>query len=161
MKKMVTALVGAFLVFGVLTAGDPPPDAKAVKGEMDKLQGTWKVMSAKAAGKDYPPAALGMDQITFKGDKMILKRGDKEIGTWGFRVDPRGKPPQMDWVPPGDKASWPGIYELKGDELRLCFPLAPKKGQKVKVTISRPENFETKGKPIFLLVARRVKTETK
>jgi uncharacterized protein (TIGR03067 family) len=161
MKKMVTAPVGVLLVFGVLTAGDPPPDAKAVKEQTDKLQGAWKVMSADVAGKDVPPASMGMDQILFKGDKMILKKGDKEIGTWGFRVDPRSKPPQMDWLRLDDNASWPGIYELKGDELRLCFPLAPKKGQKAKVTISRPENFETKGKPIFLLVARRVKPETK
>ena len=39
-------------------------------------------------------------------------------------------------------------FALDGDELKLCFPLLPKKGEKDPPPIARPDGFDTKEKPV-------------
>jgi hypothetical protein len=46
-----------------------------------------------------------------------------------------------------------GIYEVRDDEFLLCIPMAQ---PKVRFENKRPENFDTKGKLIALLRAKRV-----
>jgi uncharacterized protein (TIGR03067 family) len=156
MKRMLQVSVGVLLALGVLPAGDAQPVSKAAKEEMAKLQGTWKVISWQAAGKDIPFGERV--QVVVKGDTMALVADGKQAKAWTFSVDPSRKPKAMDWVIGEEKAPIPAIYALEGDDLRICFPLLPKKGQKTEVKITRPESFETKDKPFGLFVLKREKS---
>jgi hypothetical protein len=72
----------------------------------------------------------------------------------------------MDWINLQQKEAppLPGIYELTGDQLRMCFPLLPKKGVKpedlpkeLQQPPARPTTFDTQGKYTLTLVAQREK----
>jgi uncharacterized protein (TIGR03067 family) len=136
-------------------AADKPDDA--AKDEMKKLEGTWAVVSVeamgKAADKEKDPVP---QQVVFKDDKITLKMRDGDGPTFVFAVDPGQKPKAMNWIKEADGSHIGGIYSLDGDELKLCFPLVPKE-RKEGETLKRPENFDTKDKPVMLLTAKREK----
>ena len=155
MRRMLLASAGVLLGVGLLGAGDAQPGTKAAKEEMAKLQGTWKVVAAQMAGKDFPD--FKKLQLVINRDTMALKASGMDVKSWTFTVDPSRKPKAMDWIMGEEKASLPAIYSLEGDDLRICFPLLPKKGQKAEFKLTRPESFETKDKPFGLFVLKREK----
>jgi hypothetical protein len=68
---------------------------------------------------------------------------------------PSQKPKSMDWIKK-DGSAIGGIYELDGDDLKICFPLAPserKKGDR----LNRPAGFDAKENPVMLLTVQREK----
>jgi uncharacterized protein (TIGR03067 family) len=147
MKNLVLVVVAVLLL-----AADKDPK----KGD-NKLQGTWQVTSAKARGKNVPLESLGIERIKIKGDKITLLKGAKVVKTFGLSLDPSKKPKWMNWI--YEKGvSLPGIYALKGKVLRICVPMLPRKGTKLKIVIKRPKDFDTQGKPVMLLVAKRSKS---
>ena len=98
-----------------------------------------------------------MDQ-TAQGPKEIVIKGDEFQGlspNVKFRIDPAQKPATLDLIDKGDpKKIVPLIYELKGDELKIVFPLVQAgKGE----TPKRPDGFQTKDKPLALITAKREK----
>lgn len=151
-------LVVALLVAGVAVAQGKKADDKAVKEEMKKLEGTWTATATEMSGKAFKPKETGMEQVRIKGGQMTFLAGGKEVAKFEISVDPSKKPKQMNWVKDRRLQSLPCIYELKGDELKICFPLLPGKDTKVKVEIKRPEGMETKGKPAGLIVLKRGKS---
>jgi hypothetical protein len=70
-------------------------------------------------------------------------------------LGPRKVPRAVDLVR-GDKESLPCIYELKDDELKLAMPLVPR-DRKPEEPLARPASFDTKDKPVLVLIARRSK----
>jgi uncharacterized protein (TIGR03067 family) len=117
MKKVqFSAAVLALAAASALTADDAK-DRKA-------LHGRWVLVSATHNGKDAPKDdAVGKAVLTFDGDVMTMTVGDFK-GTAKFKLDPTKTPPQIDMVPQegSDKGKTVrGIYEVKGDTLRLCF----------------------------------------
>ena len=155
MNSMLLASAGVLLGLGVLSAGNAQPGTKAAKEEMARLQGTWKVVAAEMAGKDFPD--FKKLQLVINRDTMALKASGMEVKSWKFTVDPSRKPKTMDWLMGEEKAPVPAIYSLEGDDLRICFALLPKKGQKTEFKLTRPESFETKDKPLGLFVLKREK----
>jgi uncharacterized protein (TIGR03067 family) len=140
-RMMVIPMLALFL------AAAAPKD-EAVKKELKKLQGTWKVIRFEAGGKDE----------TAKGPKEIVIKGDELRGlapNVKFRIDPAKKPKTLDLIDKGDpKRIFPLIYELKDDELKIVIPLVRAgKGEAPK----RPDSFETKDKPLALITAKREK----
>ena len=130
-----------------LLAADAPKE-DAVQQEVQKLQGTWKVVKFEAGG---------MDQ-TANGPKEIVVKGDEFRGlapNAKFTIDPSKEPKALDLVDKDDaKKVFPLIYELSGDELKIAFPLvAAGKGEQPK----RPDGFQTKDKPVALITAKREK----
>jgi uncharacterized protein (TIGR03067 family) len=119
------------------------PDAKnskheaQVKEEIDKLQGTWAIVSLEVEG-------MKMKETVFKGSKIILNgtafttlsMGATYKGT--FTVDPTATPKTIDMnftegPEAGNKSL--GIYELDGDTWKLCLSVGAKE---------RPKAFATK-----------------
>lgn len=135
----------------VLRADDN--DAKAA--EIKKLQGTWKVKSGEFSGKALTPPELGIDTLVVAGEKMTLKLGEKEVASYPFELFPDRKPKGMVWTKEqdGKKATHPLIYEIDGATLKICFPMLGKKAPAEAPTA--PENFDTKGKPLGLIVAEK------
>jgi uncharacterized protein (TIGR03067 family) len=88
-------------------------------------------------------------QLVFKGKTVTHKTKDnEEYGT--FTADPKKK--TFDLTPsdgPKEGTTLKGIYQLKGDELKMCFQPEGK---------DRPKDFTTeKGSGNVLLILKRVK----
>jgi uncharacterized protein (TIGR03067 family) len=95
-------------------------DAKA-------MQGVWKPVTAVLGGKPMPPPVVtaitlmltnGMYNVTVEGE-----RSDK--GT--VKLDTAATPRQMSITGtngPNLGKTFPAIYELKGDTLRICYDLS-------------------------------------
>src|SRR4051794_37076477 len=113
-----TSATAALLLWcGIAGAGD---DARR---ESKLLEGTWKITAAEVGGRKVESAKLGVDQIAFAGDRVILKNGGKDVATHAFTLDPARKPKQMNWREEKGRTAVPLIYELDGDTLKLCRPL--------------------------------------
>jgi uncharacterized protein (TIGR03067 family) len=141
------------LLLGACCAA-PAQDKDANAAEVKKLQGTWKITSGEFMGKTMTPKELGIDTIVIADTKMRLKNGDREVALYSFALFPDRKPKEMVWTKDGAKGGkLPAIYELDGTKLKLCFPLLMK--TPLKEAPKPPASFETKGKPLGMLVAEK------
>jgi len=136
-----------------LAAGRLVPAARAddadVKKGLEKLQGTWKVESITVGGNKAPKEAAEKITLVVAGDKITVKDGEKnEEAT--IKIDPTKKPPTIDFTPVKDvKNTALGLYELDGDNLKLCW---------IKDGKARPTAVESKeGSEVVLFVLKREK----
>jgi uncharacterized protein (TIGR03067 family) len=95
----------------------------AVKEEMKHLNGVWDRVSYTVDGKEFPlPEGKKLHTVIQDG-KFTSKLDDKVIGGGTFTIDPTAKTPTIDLVyDAGDNKgkTFLAIYELKGDDLRVC-----------------------------------------
>ena len=143
----------ALLAFtSVLVAADAPDDA--VKKEKQKLEGTWIVQTAKASGSGSASKVEDLKgaKMVFAGDKFKIVADGKEEEV-SYTIDPTKSPKELDVVAgKGDKKIISrGIYELNGDELKLCVGIASESATKTssgsvveKVDSVRPKDFDAK-----------------
>lgn len=90
------------------------------------LQGEWDLVSAESNGESPPPGLLDGAKFVFSGDKLTL------LGKEGtFNLDARKDPRQIDFN--RGKTRQIGIYDLRGDSLKLC----------VGPSDDRPKEFKT------------------
>jgi uncharacterized protein (TIGR03067 family) len=99
-------------------------DKEAVEKELKQLQGTWKQVSIESNGQKEGFAKGMAPRFTIRGDRYTVEAGGKVLERGTLKVDPATKPRQSDLIVM-DGASkvktYPGIYEITGDELRTCF----------------------------------------
>lgn len=96
---------------------DSPDDA--LKKELESLGRAWVVESQIVDGKkvDAMPAMT----IRFTGDKVVMTMGDMTM-KGSVKLDLTKNPKQINFEmqrPDGTKQATVGIYELKGDELKI------------------------------------------
>lgn len=118
----------------------------AAKKDFAKLQGTWVVTAAEQDGK-------ALDRL--QGGKLVIKDQNFHIKTASgtemkgdLQLDPAKKPTHMDWMHQEGllrEKTWQGIYELDGDDLKLCYAEADS-GK------DRPGEFKTEADSKRLLV---------
>ena len=135
MRATVLCIV-AVTVF--IAAGMSPGDVGKDPGAevLKKIQGKWQFITHEMNGKEATPEELKKMTITFKGDKWAVREGDKVIQAGTHKFDPTKKPGHLDAVvtegeDKGNKML--GIYEFKGDKIRVCFDLKGKE---------RPKSFK-------------------
>jgi len=141
-----TALL--LLPLGLLAAEGPGDEAKK---ELIKLQGTWTVVRVEEGGKSLPAATTKTWSLIVAGGKYHFRPGSDSIeGT--YHLEPGHKPKWLDATRTNgtDKGKvLKGIYELNGDELKMCFG-APGDGK-------RPTDFSTEAGGQRLYVFKRAK----
>src|SRR5204862_7126978 len=91
-------------------------DDNAAKGDKEKIQGTWSVVSGKRGGKAIPEESAKNIQLVIAGDKFTIKNKDR-VREFTFKLYPDKKPKAIDVDMGGTVGE--GIYQLDGDTLKL------------------------------------------
>ena len=125
-------------------AADPPEDAKAV-------QGSWAPTKADLGGQP-------MTETVLKSISLKLDHGKYEVSVGGqpdkgtYTLDSTSKPKSMTITGtegPNQGKTFPAIYELKGDTLRICYDLSG---------VKRPAEFKSiPGTKLYLVTYNRKK----
>jgi uncharacterized protein (TIGR03067 family) len=145
----LVATAGLLATATVLSGGEK-------KGDQERLQGTWRAVSAEQRGKDDPNA--GQHTLTFTGGKFTIKRSDKLMAEGTFKLDSSKTPKTIDMTITkmesandekykGKTAQ--GIYELTKGQLKWCSA-EPGSGQ-------RPKEFATAGTTHMCVTPEREK----
>jgi uncharacterized protein (TIGR03067 family) len=124
------------------------------KDELKKLEGTWEIVLLEGGGKEVPKGKGAPEKLTIKDGKMTGFGPEIRLST-----DATKKPKwlSMTFTREGKDATVNAIYELNGEELKICLPLAPAKGSGAVFENKRPESFDTKDKAEMLIKAKRIK----
>jgi uncharacterized protein (TIGR03067 family) len=136
---------------GLLLAADKPPEPAAQK-DLERLQGTWNLVSAKKDGQPLAAEKVERTTIVFEGNTFRFPGLAEDVtskeGT--VRLDATKKPKRMD-ATSTDGEVMLGIYELEEDRYKVCFAPAGK---------PRPGAFTSQpGSGYILQVWQRKKTE--
>jgi uncharacterized protein (TIGR03067 family) len=127
-------------------------DKTDVEKELRKFQGVWTIESMESGGKKIPAEAMKDVTLIFEGDKYTVKNGKDVIQVGTQKLDASKSPKTLDGTVTegfGKGAVMPGIYEIDGDTLKVCFDEAGKK---------RPTEFKTaSGSQTTLVVYKRAK----
>ena len=126
-------------------AADPPDDAKAV-------QGNWKPVKAELAGQPMTEDVLNSISLKLDNGKYeVFVGANPDKGT--YTLDSATKPKSMTITGtegPNAGKTFPALYELKGDTLRICYDLSGAK---------RPTEFKTIADTKLYLVTYHRKKE--
>ncbi|MBN9119471.1 MAG: TIGR03067 domain-containing protein [Planctomycetes bacterium] len=121
-------------------------DEEAAKKEQKALQGTWKVVAAEQDGDPLDRIVGGT--LTIKDNNFTIKTAGGTELKGDLTLDPAKAPKHINLVhqdgPLKDK-TWQGIYELKGDTIKLCYAEADSEKD-------RPTEFKTLKKSRLLLI---------
>src|SRR4051812_40451373 len=118
----VAALLLALPAGLLLSTGDA---ADAARGDLARLQGTWRRVSAEVNGKQAPEEELRAARLTVSGDRYTL-RGEGPPRQGVFKLDPATTPKQLDIVSaagPNKGKTLRAIYKLEGDSFTYCVAL--------------------------------------
>ena len=133
MRRLPWVMLAVGLWLGAAAAQDEP-----AKKELDRVQGTWKLLNVEADGEKQPEEFRKNGELVIKGTKYTLRiPNTTEEGT--LRLDPAAKPTTVDFtIESGDDKGKTqlGIYKLDGNRLTFCVG---KPGEK-----DRPKEFTTK-----------------
>jgi len=130
LEKLAAALLalGAIALVLLLLRSKPEPTAPVLKDELD---GTWKVDQFTFNGQEFPAGDLRM---AFGGGTWRLLSEQGQALSASYRSDATKGPKAVDLIlQPG--RTWPGIYTIEGDRLKLCYNT----GDDV-----RPTSFDTR-----------------
>jgi len=135
---------GGIVVLTLLAASAdarPTPDGD--------LQGVWKPVQVELGGIPLPEAVLAPLRLELrKGTYVVTGAESPDKGT--YAVDDSKSPKTMDVTGtdgPNKGKTFPAIYELDGDTLRICYDLSGK---------ARPKEFKTeKRTKLYLAIYKR------
>jgi RNA polymerase sigma factor (sigma-70 family) len=126
---LATALLGYRLVAAdnasaTATQGSKEPSAEKDGGKAkspkdeEAIQGTWVLVKLEQVNAQ-PQDPKGTFKVVIAGDKIVFP--DKSEAT--FKLDPTREPKRIEFIVAkgGRAATAPGIYSLRGDELKYCL----------------------------------------
>ena len=131
-------------------------EKKVIDDDAKKLQGTWSAVSIEWAGGKNTEEVVKKVKFVFKEDALTIEGGSvpdpkengKRFGVKSFKIDPSKTPKEIDLIlADGDKRL--GIYELKGDNLKMCWGIERTRPTKLAVDPTR--------KDVTLFVLKRQK----
>ena len=111
------------LAAGLLFAADDKPE-EAIKKDREKIAGVWTVTLREMNGAKVEEEELKKILVTFKADGTLeVRREGEKVVDGVSKIDPTKKPKEIDITvrtPDGSERSVKGIYEIEGDNLRIC-----------------------------------------
>ena len=119
-------------------------DPKLISADLALMAGTWEYARLAEDGKEVPVSGLGESHIVISEDTMtqeMYSADGKHVNTIKSKIwiDPTYTPKLLDLDQTGSfgKSRKPGIYQLNGDILTLCWE---------KTGNVRPEQFDSPNK---------------
>jgi uncharacterized protein (TIGR03067 family) len=116
------------------------------------IEGIWLPAEAELSGQKFPDEVLKTMKLTIREGTYTVNVSE-QIDKGIIKLDPTTKPKAIDITGtegPNMGKTFPAIYELAGDTLRICYDLEGKK---------RPTEFKTvKDTQQFLVNYRRSKS---
>lgn len=139
-----------------LIAADEKDDA--IKAEIKKLEGTWRVESAIADGKKVPDEKAKATVMTIKADGTWVMKNETETWDGTYTLDPSKTPKAGNFVVLSGKSKGKttlDIYEIDGDTIKNCYVVVP---TGMETTKERPTKFTSEeGSGHLLYVFKREK----
>jgi len=130
----------------LLGAGDSPGS------DLERLQGSWVMVAMESDGQEVPAEDFKDWKAVYEGNRVTLRAGDRVRRRGIITLDPARKPKAIntwDQDGPYEDQTVPGIYQLDGETLKLCF---------ARPGAERPKEFTTKAGPgVVSCVYRREK----
>jgi len=123
--------------------------------ELVKLQGAWSVATLQEGGKDQVDDNTKKLSIVIKEDIFSFKfAGQPKTLDMKLNLDPSSKPKGADLASTNRQGQVAlGIYELREDELKICWSRNGKE---------RPNDFKTNASDDrILMILKRLKTKEK
>jgi len=109
-----------------IVVGEGSDDDEATARDMKAIQGEWKCVAGEENGKPQEQSKVRQEArrlIIRRNSLSMDKAGTSQSWVGKFEIDATNS--HFDWI--GKERSsnllteWIGIYELDGDELKLCF----------------------------------------
>ena len=96
------------------------------QADLERLQGTWKVVRAEANGKTAPAEIVERDSgtYTFEGDKLTIRERGTKRGVAQVFLDSGKRPKTIDMKDlegQENRRTIHAIYEVRGTTLRICL----------------------------------------
>jgi uncharacterized protein (TIGR03067 family) len=127
-----------------------PPSGGTASKDAEALKGTWEVVEMSGGGMKVPAKEADGKAITFRDGRVFLVEKGREEDAGPLRIDASKSPKTIDFTPtsgPERGKTLRGIYELKGDTLKLA--LGPPDG-------ARPTTFVSpKGSQVLVFDLKR------
>src|SRR5262249_913595 len=123
MPRGALTTLAALAVFSIAVTRAADNKEAAVKKDWQVLEGTWELASVVRDGKPEPLPEGGKIRVTLKDGKYTVKVNDRVVDEGTGVIDPTKQPKTLDIttaVGPDKGKVVPGIYEIKGDEHRVC-----------------------------------------
>jgi len=133
--KHLLAIVIAVTLLPTMDRGDDSPPNK----DQQKIQGTWKLIKFETPPDKRPPDELtAKARLDFADKKLVTRIGDDVVDETTFKLDGTKSPKWFDTLVargPNKGKTAAGIYELDGDNLKICIgPPGQKRPTAFKVT---------------------------
>ena len=146
--KIISQFTAVFVLIVVVANCAVAADSSA---SFKPLQGTWLPVKADLGGKPMAPEVLNAIILKIDNDTYeVIVAGHPDNGT--LTIDTAAKPKGMTVVGvkgPNAGKTFPAIYELKDDSLRICYDLSGEK---------RPTEFKSSaGTKLYLVDYKRKK----
>jgi uncharacterized protein (TIGR03067 family) len=130
------------ILAGALHAADT--SRSAARQEGDKLQGVW--VGTEEDTKDASKKAV---RVEIKAGKLTITAKDRTASVAAYKIDAGKKPATMDLTfdDGGKSAEVLAIFELKGDNLKLCLSAT--------IAGPRPKAFKATEDTILITLKRQ------
>ncbi len=99
------------------SAGSVKPPTDPTAKEREKFVGTWQAVDGEFQGVRMTPASLKEIVWTFSADKVSFSMLGRAMEA-SYSLQPNANPKTFDFK--GPETAIQGIYEWKGDTLRVC-----------------------------------------
>jgi RNA polymerase sigma factor (sigma-70 family) len=128
----------------------PVPKASAPKDDAAAILGTWTVVdfqqvSREPTKEEREAWKAGKFTITFTAEKMVFNTDESD---GHYRLDPAQQPRAIEWLE-GGRVIARGIYDLAGNDLKICMGREADKGEEAEPPIDfdlakrKPGTFPT------------------
>ncbi|MEO6811228.1 MAG: TIGR03067 domain-containing protein [Isosphaeraceae bacterium] len=96
----------------------------AARTDRELIQGPWKIVSITQDGTKESDESVHGGRIEFSEDGYTVRANDQIVEQGSQSLDSSKQPKTIDFKitrGPAKGKTQPGIYQLEGDQLRVCF----------------------------------------